>query len=137
MQNRRQGGDYVVSQSLTMQDSPEEELQTSLYEISHEDYESRSSSNGSNLLNTDGSSEFFSDSSDDTAVVATVATGMLVIASDVVYRLSQQGSRSQVGKAPNRDIGRAEGAVRLDRDYFCRLPCNTMLPLFEKEFERR
>ncbi len=100
--------------SLTMQDSPGEELQTSLYEISDEDYESRSPSNGSNLLNTDESSELFSDSSDDTAVVATIATGMLVIASVVVSRRSQQGSRSRVKKAPNRDIERAEAAVRLD-----------------------
>jgi hypothetical protein len=50
---------------------------------------------------------------------------------------SRGGSRP--GKKSNRDIGRDDGAKRIDRDYFCRRSENLGLtPVFtEAEFERR
>jgi hypothetical protein len=50
---------------------------------------------------------------------------------------SRGGSRP--GKKSNRDIGRDDGAKRIDRDYFCRRSENSGLtPVFtEAEFERR
>jgi hypothetical protein len=38
----------------------------------------------------------------------------------------------------NRNIGRAAGAIQIDKDYFCRLPALADLTLkFDHEFERR
>jgi hypothetical protein len=52
---------------------------------------------------------------------------------------ARESGGSRPGKRPNRDIGRAEGAARVDRDYFCRQPEHSnMRPVFEeREFERR
>jgi hypothetical protein len=42
------------------------------------------------------------------------------------------------GRMPNRDIGRAAGAIKIDRDSFLRLPTHaSFTPTFDHEFERR
>lgn len=77
---------------------------------------------------SDGSS-----SSDDqeTMMALTVCLGALAEQSETCR---QGGSRP--GRAGNRDIGRVEGGLRIDRDYFCRISPEP--PIFSvAEFERR
>jgi Plant transposon protein len=78
---------------------------------------------------------------DNEAVVFLCCSICLVMTRHVLLKRKRvrESGGSWPGKRSNRDIGRADGAARVDRDYFCRQPEHSNLRpvLEERVFERR
>jgi Plant transposon protein len=86
-------------------------------------------------------SESCSDSTEDAVVLATSASAVLfmnIFSSTADAEIGQRGG-SRHGRRPNKERYRAEGAFRVDRDYFCRLEENrNVAPISDdEEFRRR
>jgi hypothetical protein len=87
------------------------------------------------------SSDSGSGSSEDAILMATSASAVLFMNmfSSAADAESEKRGGSRPGKQPNQQRFRAEGAIRIDRDYFCLLEENrNVAPIFDdKEFRRR
>lgn len=80
-----------------------------------------------------------SDSDDEAAAIAAAVGAVVATVAVSSHKRPRARGGSRPGKRPNRSIDRLSGALRIDRDFFCRMPVHAGLdPVFTRlELERR